>query len=284
MKIIHSFLLISLLLSFVLTAYPVVILHGIGDSCNGGYMRYFPQKLNQTLGVYGECIESGGGVEDFSTPIIEQSKKACEAIKANPNFQGNFSIVALSQGGLIARYIIEECEMKGTVKRLVTIGTPHMGVSKIPNCMSGVVCYLLKKMVSMIIYTSAVQNHIGPAGYFVDNLHFDTYKKYSNFLPELNNENKIDEKYIQKFTQLEKVLLMKFTKDTMIYPKESAWFEFVDEKDIVVLLKNSTFYNKDQIGLKKLMEEGKVQFVEVDGNHLQFSDDDEDNYIIPTLA
>ena len=96
MKIIQSFLLISLLLSFVLTAYPVVILHGIGDSCNGGYMRYFPQKLNQTLGVYGECIESGGGVEDFSTPIIEQSKKACEAIKANPNFQGNFSIVALS--------------------------------------------------------------------------------------------------------------------------------------------------------------------------------------------
>lgn len=284
MKMNLSFILISFVVSSVLSAYPVVILHGIGDSCSGSYMRYFPKKLNQTLGVYGECIESGGGVEDFSTPILEQSKKACDAIKVNPHFQGDFSIVALSQGGLIARYIIEECEMKGTVKRLVTIGTPHMGVSKIPNCMSGVVCYLLKKMVSMIIYSSAIQNHIGPAGYFVDNLHFDTYKKYSNYLPKLNNENKIEEEYITKFTKLEKVLLMKFTKDTMIYPKESAWFEFVDEKDNVVPLKNSTFYNKDQIGLKKLIEEGKIQFVEVEGNHLQFSDDDEDNYIIPSLA
>ena len=270
-------------IGMVLTTYPVVILHGIGDSCSGGYMKSFPKKVNKIFGVYSTCIESGGGAKDFSTSIRTQAEKACQNILANENLQGDFSIVALSQGGLIARYIIEKCPTKGKVKRLVSIGTPHMGVSKLPHCFSGIICYVLKKFVSLIIYTSSIQKNIGPAGYFVDNLNFERYVKNSDFLADINNEKNKKESYKKNFLYLEKVVLMKFSQDSMIYPKESAWFEFVDQYEKVIPLKESMFYLNDNIGLAELMEKGKVQFVAVDGDHLQFDTSDEEKYILPAL-
>ena len=76
---------------------------------------------------------------------------------------------------------------------------------------------------------------------------------------------------------------MKFSQDSMIYPKESAWFEFVDQYEKVIPLKESMFYLNDNIGLAELMEKGKVQFVAVDGDHLQFDTSDEEKYILPAL-
>lgn len=48
--------------------------------------------------------------------------------------------MGLSQGGLIARYIAERCDVKGKVRNMVTFGTPHAGVSAIPHCSSGYIC------------------------------------------------------------------------------------------------------------------------------------------------
>ena len=84
-------------------------------------------------------------------------------------------------------------------------------------------------------------------------------------------------------TALNKVLLIKFKDDSMIIPKETAHFEFFDENDNVVLLSDSDFYKKDYLGVRKLVEEKKVQFVELKGDHLQFSYSDIDKYMIPNL-
>ena len=112
---------------------------------------------------------------DFVTSILTQSKKVCQSIQNNFHFQGNFSIVSFSQGGLIGRYIIEECEMKGRVKKYIAIGTPQRGVGKIPLCFTGIVCYGLQKISSFLIYSSIIQNHVGPAGYYVDVFDKESY-------------------------------------------------------------------------------------------------------------
>ena len=219
---------------------------------------------------------------DFVTSILTQSKKVCQSIQNNFHFQGNFSIVSFSQGGLIGRYIIEECEMKGRVKKYIAIGTPQRGVGKIPLCFTGIVCYGLQKISSFLIYSSIIQNHVGPAGYYENVFDKESYLKGSNFLSELNNEVTINEKYKDRFSQLDKVVLMKFNSDTILYPREGAWFEFIDEQNNLIPLNQSDFYIKDNIGLRKLMNENKVIFAESAGNHLMLTEE-EDKYIVGCL-
>jgi palmitoyl-protein thioesterase len=272
--------------SLTLTALPVAVFHGISDSCiyNPGMTR-FTQIFSDELKVYSRCIETGGGPEDWVTSIKSQAEKACEEIKKDTNFQGEFAVIGLSQGSLIARYIIEACDMKGTVKKYISIGGPQMGVGSFPQCTGGLFCKIVDKLVGKAIYFESVQNHVGPAGYFKDILQYDTYLKYSNFLADLNNE-KTDKNnsYKERFSNLEKVLLIKFSKDTMIIPKETAWFQFYDENKKLVDLTESEFYKEDFIGLKKLNEEKKIDFLTFDGNHLHFTRDEIEKYMIPALS
>jgi len=51
----------------------------------------------------------------------------------------------------------------------------------------------------------------------------------------------------------------------------------------VEAIEDSTFYKDDFIGLRSLIEAGKVQYVSIAGDHLEFSDADIDNYFIPFL-
>lgn len=276
-------LLLIVAFGLVNSQYPIAVLHGLGDSCSFSGLKSFTKAIYVHTGHYAECIESGSDLMTLTTSLKEQSKLACKLIKKNKNFQGDFSIVSLSQGALIGRYIIEKCDMKGKVKKFVSIGGPNAGTSRVPNCFNGIICYGLKKLVGMLVYAKFSQNNIGPAGYFRDNTNIETYLNYSNFLPDLNNEREFDKNAKARFEELERVILIKFEKDSMIYPKETAWFQYLDEDDKVVELNQTSFYNDDFIGLKKLNSEGKVLFVSVDDDHLQLSEKDEEKYIYQEL-
>lgn len=78
-------------------------------------------------------------------------------------------------------------------------------------------------------------------------------------------------------------MFIMFDSDTMIYPKETAWFQSLGEDGKVLPLNGTDFYNKDYIGLKALNEAGKVQFVKFPGDHLQFTSEDMKKTIIPFL-
>jgi palmitoyl-protein thioesterase len=284
---IKFFLLLNLLIltSCNNIALPVAIFHGFGDACsNSGMQRitkYFSEKLNNT---YTKCIETGGSENDIITSFQTQAEKGCEAIKSDERFNGDFSVVGLSQGSLLARYIIQKCDIKGKVKNYISIGGPQMGVAKFPHCSSGIICRLINGLVGKAVYYSFIQEHVGPAGYYKTHYDFDTYLKFSSFLADLNNErNEKNPEYKRRIMDLNRVLLIKFKHDTMIIPKETAHFEFYDKNDNVISLKDSDFYNQDYLGVKKLIEDNKVKFVELDGDHLRFSNPDIDNYMIPML-
>ena len=76
---------------------------------------------------------------------------------------------------------------------------------------------------------------------------------------------------------------MMFTEDSMVHPKESEWFQQMGEDGEVQALEDSDFYKEDYIGLRALNEAGKVSFVSVVGDHLQFSESDIENTIVPFL-
>jgi palmitoyl-protein thioesterase len=136
--------------------------------------------------------------------------------------------MGLSQGSLLARYIVEQCDMKGTVRNYLSIGGPNMGVSDIPGCFNGEICAKVNGIARIFAYTHPIQAILGPAGYFRDPAHMAHYLKGSEFLPYLNNEAGTDEAKAAikaRFSGLNGAMLVMFTEDSVVYPKESEWFQ-----------------------------------------------------------
>jgi palmitoyl-protein thioesterase len=105
------------------------------------------------------------------------------------------------------------------------------------------------------------------------------------FLPYLNNEKpeSYDATINNRFGGLNGALLIMFSNDTMIYPKETAWFHELQADGTILPVEQTEFYKNDYIGLKTLNEAGKVKFVEFDGDHLQFSYEQIETVIAPFL-
>lgn len=268
------------------TVAPIAVFAGFGDECDFPGMKHFTQYFADSLNTTAKCIWIGyGSLSSIFMNFEEQGQAACKQIENDPDFQGEFSVVGNSQGGLIARYVVEKCKnLKGRVRNFVTFGAPHMGVGKIPHCFSGFICDAINYVVDFGIYWSLVQHHIGPAGYFRDARNLEYYKKHAVFLPSLNNEVTFDQQAYDNFSSLNRVFLSMFAKDSMIYPAESALFHELQADGSIKPFNETDVYINDRIGLKKLYDEDRIVFHTFDGDHLQFSYDDIDEFVLPVLA
>jgi palmitoyl-protein thioesterase len=117
-------------------------------------MAQFTKDLASETGAYAECIEIGDGAsssifEDFEN----QATEACTKLKANPHFANTkFNAVGLSQGSLLARYVVQLCDTKETAHNLLTIGSPSMGVEATPHCFKGIFCDIINYLVDNAVY------------------------------------------------------------------------------------------------------------------------------------
>ena len=266
---------------------PTAIFHGLGDACINPGMAHFSQSIQKGTGGKVFCVEVGvPSLGETFNNFETIAEKSCNHLAKKGEFHGEFNVVGLSQGGLLARYIAEECEMKGKVRNLLSIGGPNMGVDAVPNCSEGIFCKAVNYVARKLVYKDKVQNSIAPAGYFRDVKDLKTYKKDSVFLPALNNEGTHAEFSAvrkQKFSDLNGAMFVMFEDDTVVYPKESAWFQTLDSDGKLLALNQTDFWNNDYIGLKSLHEAGKAHFVSVPGNHLQFTTQDIEETFIPFL-
>lgn len=115
------------------------------------------------------------------------------------------------------------------------------------------------------VLLSWAQNHIAQALYWHDPIHEQTYRLKSTFLADINNERRINEKYRKRLNSLQKFVMVKFLRDKIVTPIETSWFGFFESgSDKKVLsLRESSFYASDKLGLKQMMKEGKLVFMEV---------------------
>lgn len=132
---------------------PTAMFHGLGDACiMPGDIR-FDEIIKEGTGAYIKCIEVGlPSIGEIFNNFETIAQKSCNEVAANENFQGEFNVIGLSQGGLLARYIAEECEMPGKVRNLATLGAPHMGVDAVPGCFDGILCDIVNKVVKKVVY------------------------------------------------------------------------------------------------------------------------------------
>ena len=263
---------------------PVAILHGFMQICTHEDLVNLPKFISSKTGEYAKCIESGGGGVDLSRSFEDQAKEACKIISSDENFQGDFAIVSISQGGVLARYVIEKCEMRGTVKRFVAIGGPLAGTHQLPHCLRGVACHILNSFADWFCYKGYVQKTFGPSGYFRTSNHLERFQKSKSVLLNVNNQKEYDSEAKRRFLLLEKLVLIGFKRDTMISPRESAFFYEYDEDHNLVNMKDTEIYKKDLFGLKTLDESNRIEMHFLDERHCYFSFQNMQDYVVPEVT
>lgn len=111
---------------------PTIIFGGMGAKCEQPDYVFLVQKFRNELHANTECYAT-----NLLGSMRIQAAKACEFLQKNEkyNSQPEINVMGLSQGGLVARYIVEECQIseKTKVRNLLTAGTPNMGVTEIPQ-------------------------------------------------------------------------------------------------------------------------------------------------------
>ena len=156
------------------------------------------------------------------------------------------NIIAISQGGLLARYYVEKYTHLSNYSRvdlLLTMGTPHMGIY-IPD--------------SADFYKLIVKD------YWKDPFQYLEYLKTNTFLVQLNNEimHINSTQYKDNLLMVDKFIVVWSKIDTVISPYQSALFEFynittAEEKSklVIVDLKTSDWYKGDKLGLITMYNE-----------------------------
>ncbi|KAF0313231.1 Palmitoyl-protein thioesterase 1 [Amphibalanus amphitrite] len=262
---------------------PVVMWHGMGDSCCLPFsMGAIKEELEkQVAGVYVRSLEIGSSViqdtlNGFFMPIDAQVEEACQKIAADESLQGGYNAMGFSQGGQFLRAVAQRCPSP-PMKNLITFGGQHQGVFGLPHCLGTKgVCEVVKKLLDYGAYESFVQSHLAQAQYWHDPLKQQQYVEVSQFLADINNERDVkNETYKENLNKLENLVLVMFSNDTMVVPRESSHFGFyaLGQDQVVVPLQQTPIYTEDYLGLKQLDADGKLTMLETEGDHLQFSID-----------
>ncbi|KAF8795514.1 palmitoyl-protein thioesterase 1-like [Argiope bruennichi] len=258
---------------------PIILWHGMGDSCCnpisiGGVQKFLEESIPN---VYVHSLEIGKNeLIDFENSYLmnvnEQVSIACTKIAADPALRNGYNAIGFSQGGQFLRAVAQRCP-NPPMKNLISFGGQHQGVYGFPRCPgeSEKFCDYIRRLLNEGAYVSWVQNHLVQAEYWHDPLHEDEYKAKSIFLAEINNENVKNETYKNNLKKLENFVMVMFTEDKMVDPKESEWFGFYKpgQAKETVKLQDTPLYQEDWLGLKEMDKNKKLHFLQAIGDHLQ---------------
>uniref|UniRef100_A0A8B9NNG0 Palmitoyl-protein thioesterase 1 n=1 Tax=Accipiter nisus TaxID=211598 RepID=A0A8B9NNG0_9AVES len=227
-------LLLGLRLGFAATAVPLVIWHGMGDSCcNPQSMGYIKKIVeNKIPGIYVLSLKIGSNLiqdmeNSFFMNVNDQVTEVCSQLAKDPHLKGGYNAMGFSQGGQFLRAVAQRCPSPPMLN-LISVGGQHQGVYGFPRCPgeSSHICDWIRKTLDLGAYTQSVQEHLVQAEYWHNPLKEEDYRKNSIFLADINQERGINETYKKNLMALKKFVMVKFLNDTMVDPPISEWFGF----------------------------------------------------------
>ncbi|KAF5351780.1 hypothetical protein D9756_007423 [Leucocoprinus leucothites] len=277
----------------------LVLWHGLGDSHSSPGMLEFMKLIGEIhpgIFIHSIYIHEDRGEErkaGFYGDINEQLEIVAEQLVSIPELKAGFDAVGLSQGGQFLRAYVERYNSP-PVHNLITFGSQHMGISDLPLCQPfDLLCQLARRATRIGVYSAWAQKNLIQAQYYRDPNNYETYLTANHFLPFINNEveGKRNHTYARNLASLNNLVLVIFTEDKTVVPKESAWFgsEVIPDDDIIdftpseqhrlsnsdraiVPMHEQPLYVEDWIGLRELDERGGVTFASCVGEHMQMGD------------
>jgi hypothetical protein len=172
------------------------------------------------------------------------------------------NIIGFSQGGLIARCILEKYNnFNFTINKIITIASPNMGV------------YYSNTN------TNSNTNTISFTEYWRDPFTYENYLQSKKFLSRLNNEieHLDNNKYKNNFKSVLQFITIWTNIDKVVLPPESAMFNYwninlANKYGILEIedVKNTTWYNEDKLGIKYLIDNNKYNTYMYPCNHDEF--------------
>ncbi|KAG2494900.1 hypothetical protein HYH03_006835 [Edaphochlamys debaryana] len=260
----------------------------MGDTCCAPYSIGAVAKLIESkLGVFVHSVATGDGewadqFSGFYGDVNDQVARVCAQLRNISQLAGGYNAVGFSQGGQFLRAVVQRCQHIGPPCRtLVTMGAQHQGVMNVPGCRtlplnsSHGMCHLMQSMLGAGAYLPYVRDHVVQAQYFKDPLRLSEYAAYNPFLPDVNNERPggapaRNPQYAANLANLRRLVLVRFSEDETVVPRDSAWFSFFDGASLVPL-RELPLYKEDWLGLARLDRTKRLVFAEAPGVHMQFS-------------
>jgi len=218
--------------------------------------------------------------------VNKQVDYVCAKLKNDTNLAKGFNAIGFSQGGQFLRAYVERCN-NPPVYNLMSLGGQHQGIFGLPKCPGNDSrsCEVVRKLLNLGAYKPEIQPYLAQAEYWHDPLNEQEYAEKCVFLPDVNNEGVDGQNstYKKNLMTLNNFVLVKFTNDTVVQPRETEWFGwYAPGQDKYILdVKDTPLYKNDLIGLKYLMDNNRVEFIPCEGDHLQFTDQWFINNIIP---
>lgn len=273
---------------------PVVMAHGMGDSCFNSGMQSLTKYASQLLGgVYGTCIPTGDRLhEDTMNGYFLSMDKNVEnfaaKVKADPKLAQGFYGIGLSQGNNVIRGYISNYN-DPPVLRFISINGVNAGVGAVPYCIpkeanqlslaAQNMCDLLMEQASKRAYSDFAQKHSFQANYWRDPrpVEKEAYQTYSQLARWNNEVPQVNETLKENWKKTEKFVWVMAEDDEMVWPKEGEHWGAPDPKDPfnrILPMNETEWYQKDLFGLKTAQEAGKNVFESFPGDHLRFADDD----------
>lgn len=260
---------------------PVVVWHGLGDDYNSSGIHDLQNILDSLypgIFVYSIRLDDNPSADQQSSffgDANEQIDQVCEALHNITELHQGFDAIGFSQGGVFFRGLIERCQVK--VENLITFGSPHFGVLELPLCKDPKdwVCKRRNQLLKKQVWHDIVQKRVIPSQYFRDPLNIESYLKYSNYLADINNEREVkNDSYKEKFSRLNRLVLVSFAEDTTVVPKESSkFFDFDPIAKTSIPFEQTELYRDDFIGLKALNERGAIDFLDIEAEHMHIDEE-----------
>lgn len=260
---------------------PLIIWHGLGDSFERDGLQDVAALAESTNpGTYVHLIRLGesGGADQRATfvgNVTEQVSEVCAQVSADPILRTAPYVNALgfSQGGQFLRGYVERCNAP-RVRNLVTFGSQHNGITEFQACGTwDWVCRGAEAVLGAGKWSALAQGRFVPAQYFRDPADMEGYLSNSNFLADINNERAAKNgTYRENMKGLNRLAMYMFEEDSMVHPKETAWFAEVNgTSGKVTPLDDRPLYKEDWLGLKTLGQLGRLDFLTAPGDHMQLS-------------